>query len=98
MVTNFVDLWALLVESNVLRSHFLLLAAGLEVSTRVLGHSALEYANTDIKLESMDVPLVNVMIRVRGIPVLMEKSASELEMPTALVSYALDILSVSMPS
>lgn len=97
MAINFEDLWGLLVESNVLRPQFLQLAAVLEVSTHVLGHSAQEYANTDIKLELMVVPPANVTILVQVIPVLTEKSASESEMQTALVSCALDILSVSMP-
>lgn len=96
MAISFVDLWVLRVESNVLRCHFLRLAAGLEVSIHVLELSALAYANMDIKLEPMVVPLANVMTLVQVIPVLMEKNASESEMLTALVSCALDIQSVSM--
>lgn len=98
MATNFVDPWVLVTESNVLRSHFLRLAAGPEVSTHVLGHSVQEYANTDTKLEPMVVLLANVTILVLVIPALTEKSASESEMLNALVIFALDILSVSMPS
>lgn len=98
MVINFVDLWVLLRESNVLRSHFLRLAVELEVLTHVLGRFAQVFANMDIKLEPMVVPLANVTILVLVIPVLTDKSASESEMQTAQVNCALDILSVSMPS
>lgn len=98
MAINFVDLWGLLMESNVLHSHFLRLAVGLEVLTHVPGHFAQVYANTDIKLELMVVPLANVTILVQVILVLTEKSVSESEMLTALVSCALDTLSVSIPS
>lgn len=96
MAINFVDLWVLLMESNVLQSHFLRLAAVLEVLTHVPGHFAQAYANTDIKLELMVVPLANVTILVQVIPVLMEKSVSESEMLTALVSCVLDTQSVSI--
>lgn len=96
METNFVDPWALLVESNVRGSHFLQHAAAPGVSTHVLERSAQEYANTDIKLDPMVVPLANVTILVLVIPARTEKSASESEMLNALVICALDIPSVSI--